>query len=107
MVMWGCLLVMVCLACIPVLFWLKKRFRSGRLNGRPDGFSIEQLRGLHRAGQLTDHEFNRLRQKVLRLEFAQDRKVPSGLTNLAADDDGKERGTETEQEGMRPEQEQQ
>ena len=103
----GCLLILACLACIPALLWLRKRLRSSRLDGRSDGFSIGQLRELHQAGQLTGLEFNQLRQRLLGLEPSRDRKVASGLTNLAADDDGKERGTETKQEDMRPEQEQQ
>lgn len=86
--LWCGVLIVVCLACIPVLVWLRRRLRAEFGRGESADFSVEQIRKLQEKGQLTKEEYKRLRRKTLGLQDGVRENPPSELTKPAGCDDG-------------------
>jgi uncharacterized membrane protein len=80
-----------------VLWFIKKRSVTPRGQDGPavsGGFTVEHLESLHRAGQISDEEFSRLRRQVLGLAARAD-SPPSRSSSPPADDDGKSNKTDS------------
>ena len=80
-----------------VLWFVKKRWTiPRRQDGSPisGGFTVERLESLHRAGQISDEEFSRLRRQVLGLAGSGN-SPPSRSSSPPADDDGKSNKTDS------------
>jgi len=86
--LWCGVLLAVCLACIPVLVWLRRRLRAKAGGGESVDFSAEQIRKLWKKGQLTDEEYKQLRRTALGLKDLEQENPPSELTKPAGCDDG-------------------
>ena len=48
-----------------VTLWVRKRFLSPADEATPAGFTLGDLRQLHKSGQMTDEEFEKARAQVL------------------------------------------
>ncbi|MCZ6736228.1 MAG: hypothetical protein ACE10B_09500 [Phycisphaerales bacterium] len=57
------LLVLVCLGAVAIYALRRSLHRRGPQSA--DGFTLQQLRDLHAAGQLTDHEFERAKAAII------------------------------------------
>jgi hypothetical protein len=59
----GIILLMIVIAA-PVVFWLRKRLSPGE-ESRGPGFTLADLREMHKKGQMSDEEFERAKSKLL------------------------------------------
>ena len=59
----GIILLMI-LVMAPVILWLRKRLSPGEETRGP-GFTLADLREMHKSGQMTDEEFERAKSKLL------------------------------------------
>ena len=88
---WGIAVILVVLVMAMVTMYLRKRAREtvGRSKA---GLSIEKLENLHSSGQITDQEFQTLRQTVLGLSRQDGRKPQESLSPHRQDDDADREG---------------
>ena len=84
----GLVLIVLVMACCPLLLWLKRRL-SRREAGGGSGFSIEELEEMRRSGRISTEEFRRLRSVLLGLQGAGAPKGESELSNSPGSDDEK------------------
>jgi putative oligomerization/nucleic acid binding protein len=59
----GIIVLMIVIAA-PVIFWLRKRLAPGEETRGP-GFTLADLREMHKKGQMSDAEFERAKSKLL------------------------------------------
>ncbi|HAU36125.1 MAG TPA: hypothetical protein DCX07_00215 [Phycisphaerales bacterium] len=101
--LWSGVLILACLVGIPILLRLRSR-ANARIDEKRSSFSLEELRELHRAGQLTDEEYRRLRHAALGLgEPSAGSK--SQVTPAAGNDDKNHGGRGPEGPSVRPDRE--
>jgi hypothetical protein len=88
-IVWGLVLLAVMVVVTVGLEVARRRWwtpSAGR-EGSGSGFSIERLEAVHRAGQITDEEFDRLRRQILGLPPAGN-PPPSASSPPGHSDDG-------------------
>lgn len=87
------LLMVVLLAGMGVLLWLRRRVRAAGESGRAEAFSVESLERMRLEGRITDEEFKRLRRQALGLAGAGGEKpISPSSTPRGGDDEGDEPG---------------
>ena len=59
----GIILLLVVVAA-PVIWWIRKRL-SPNEDFKGEGFTLADLRRLHKSGQMTDEEFERAKAKLI------------------------------------------
>jgi hypothetical protein len=62
-VVWSLVLVAVVIAGYATVLWVRRKLRPADEPPVP-GFTLEDLRQMHRKGQLTDEEFERARSRM-------------------------------------------
>jgi hypothetical protein len=63
--LWAVLLIAAVIAATWALLLIRKRTLGPRTPGEDMGFSLNELRELHRAGRLSDAEFESARRRLL------------------------------------------
>jgi hypothetical protein len=63
---------------------LKRRIKQEDAPAPALGFTLSDLRQMHRAGQLTDEEFNRAKEKIVAASQAAAERVPAPATGVDA-----------------------
>jgi hypothetical protein len=88
-IVWGLVLLAVLLVVTVALELARRRWWTPSAGGQGSGsgFSIERLEAVHRAGQITDEEFDRLRRQILGLPVGGN-PPPSASSPPARGDDG-------------------
>lgn len=87
------LLMLVLLAGLGALMWLRRRMRAADEGGRTEAFSVESLERMRLEGRITDEEFKRLRRQALGLVGAGGEKpISPSSPPLSGDDEGDEPG---------------
>ncbi|HEX2971320.1 MAG TPA: hypothetical protein VHP11_03245 [Tepidisphaeraceae bacterium] len=62
-IVWCLILVAAILVGFAIAVWVKRRITEPEQSASP-GFSLEDLRQLHRAGKLSDEEYERARARM-------------------------------------------
>ncbi|MFA6134250.1 MAG: SHOCT domain-containing protein [Phycisphaerae bacterium] len=93
----GLALLVAVIVMALVMLWARRRSRNliqrSGPQGPPDiGFTLERLRELRRSGQISEEEFNRLRQIALGLDGSARHEVTSASSTPPNDVDGKTNG---------------
>src|SRR3954468_19959922 len=74
----GCLiLIVVVVLGLLVVSWMKRRMQAGG-EPVPAGFTLSDLRRLHKAGQITDEEFERAKARTIERYKAKEKKAREG-----------------------------
>lgn len=63
-IIWSLVLMAVVIGGYVAVMWVRRSLRQGE-QATPVGFSLDDLRRMHREGQLTDEEFERARAKMV------------------------------------------
>jgi hypothetical protein len=58
-------LIVVCIACMALVLWVRKWVRDAGPAPRQMGFTLSDLRQMHRDGQLSTEEFERAKEKIV------------------------------------------
>jgi hypothetical protein len=59
----GIIILMIVIAA-PVILWMRRRLAPGE-ESRGPGFTLADLREMHKKGQMSDEEFERAKSKLL------------------------------------------
>ena len=64
---WSSLFIVLVILGFVLVLWVKRRLRddSDAKNVKPLGFSLSDLRELHRNGHMSDEEFERAKEKII------------------------------------------
>jgi len=79
----ACFFLVVIVACgAYAVVWLRKRYWGGEADDVPHvGFTLGDLRQLHKSGRISDQEFERAKEKIVdAAKRAAERNVPSANT---------------------------
>ncbi len=71
---WSLILIAVVVVGFFVVVWVKRRMQAQDPPTAPLGFTLADLRELHRSGKMTDEEFERARGKMVASLKRQDEK---------------------------------
>ena len=76
-IFWSVVMIAMLVGGLFLALRLKKKLKSDDAPSAPLGFTLSDLRDMHRAGQLTDAEFEKAKEKiVLAAQKAAERVVP-------------------------------
>src|SRR3954451_10469397 len=64
-IMWSAALLILLVVGMVVVARMRRRLRQDDAPAPSLGFTLSDLRQMHRAGQLTDEEFNRAKEKIV------------------------------------------
>jgi hypothetical protein len=78
-IFWSLVLIVIVVAGLYVVLWVRRWLQED--NGEPGGigFTLGDLRALHRKGEITDEEFERARTQMLAGAKAMAEKLPDPL----------------------------
>jgi hypothetical protein len=62
---WSFVLIAAVIAGFILVAWAKRRLKADDEPAAPAGFTLADLREMHRAGQITTEEFERARSKMV------------------------------------------
>jgi hypothetical protein len=89
-IVWSIGLLIVLVAAMAGAARLRRRIKQDDAPTPALGFTLSDLRQMHRAGQLTDDEFNRAKEKIVAASQAAAERIPAATTVAAGTETGRD-----------------
>ena len=82
-IFWSMVILGLCVAMFFLVSLVRKKVRGDADDGPVTGFTLADLRELHRNGKMSDEEFERAKAKLLEATRAAASKPPAGAQDAA------------------------